>query len=113
MGYQLNVEQLRKQAKERVRERRASGLDVRLADVQFELARDLGFASWPRLKAYVGRLALEQTFSVDLDYYAGRARGIASVNGVSLPRARRELAARHGFGSWRALRRHVEAMGSG
>ena len=113
MGYQLNVEQLRKQAKERVRERRASGLDVRLADVQFELARDLGFASWPSLKAYVGRLALEQPFSVDLDYYAGRARGIASVNGVSPPQARRDLAARHGFGSWRALRRHVEAMGSG
>ncbi len=113
MSYQLNVEQLRKQAKERVRQRRAAGLDVRLADVQFELALELGFASWPRLKAYVERQAFEQPFSVDLGYYAGRASGIASVNGVSLPQARRDLAARHGFVSWRALRRHVEAMRSG
>jgi len=113
MAFQLNLEQLRKQAKERVRERRAGGQEVRLADVQFELAREFGFASWPTLKAYVERLALEQPFHVDMAYYRGRARGVASFNGVSLPEARRELAARHGFGSWRELRRHVEAMHSG
>jgi ankyrin repeat protein len=55
----------------------------------------------------------EQAFRLDLDYYDGRAQGIASVNGVSLADARRDLAARHGFGSWRALCRHVEAMASG
>jgi hypothetical protein len=55
---QLNLEQLRKRAKERVRERRAAGRDVKLADVQFELARELGFASWAKLKAYVERLGL-------------------------------------------------------
>jgi ankyrin repeat protein len=110
---QLDLEQLRKQAKERVRERRAAGEEVRLADVQFELAREFGFASWPKLKAYVERLGLEQPFRLDLAYYSDRARGIASVNGVSLPQARRDLAARHGFGSWRELRRHVEAMHSG
>jgi hypothetical protein len=44
---QLSLEQLRKQAKERVRERRAAGQEVKLADVQFELAREFGFASWP------------------------------------------------------------------
>jgi ankyrin repeat protein len=113
MSFELNLEQLRKQAKERVRERRAAGHKVSLADVQFELACELGFASWPKLKAYVERLALEQPFRVDLAYYRGRARGIASVNGVSLPEARRDLAARHGFGRWRELRRHVEAMHSG
>jgi ankyrin repeat protein len=113
MAFELNLEQLRKQAKERVHERRSAGQEVTLADVQFELARELGFASWPKLKAYVERLALEQPFRVDLAYYTGRARGIASVNGVSLPEARRDLAARHGFGSWRELRRHVEAMHSG
>jgi hypothetical protein len=32
---------------------------------------------------------------------------------VSLPEARRDLAARHGFGSWTQLRLHVEAMDSG
>jgi len=34
MSFQLNLEQLRKQAKERVRERRAAGQEARLADVQ-------------------------------------------------------------------------------
>jgi ankyrin repeat protein len=111
--FQLNLEQLRKQAKERVRERRAAGEEVKLADVQFELARELGFTSWPKLKAYVERLALEQPFRNDLDYYEGRADGIASVKGVSVAEARRDLAGRHGFASWRALRRHVEAMHKG
>jgi ankyrin repeat protein len=111
--FQLNLEQLRKQAKERVRERRAVGQDVKLGDVHFELAHELGFASWPKLKAYVDRLSLEQPFRADLDYYEGRANGIASVMGVSVADARRDLASRHGFSSWRELRRHVEAMQSG
>ncbi|HSS61220.1 MAG TPA: ankyrin repeat domain-containing protein [Candidatus Limnocylindrales bacterium] len=113
MTFQLSLEQLRKQAKERVSERRAQGQDVKLAEVQFELARELGFQSWPKLKAYVERLALEQPFRTDLDYYEGRAHGIATVNGVSAADARRDLATRHGFSSWRELRRHVEAMQSG
>jgi ankyrin repeat protein len=110
---QLNLEQLRKQAKERVRERRAAGREATLAGAQFELARELGFASWPKLKAYVERLSLEQPFRTDLDYYEGRAHGIATVDGVSIAEARRDLAARHGFASWRELRRHVEAMAAG
>jgi ankyrin repeat protein len=113
MTFQLNLEQLRKQAKERTRERHSSGQDARLADLQLELARELGFASWPKLKAYVERLALEQPFHVDWAYYRDRAHGIASVDGVSLPAARRDLAARHGFGSWTQLRGHVAAMRSG
>src|SRR5438309_6826231 len=55
----------------------------------------------------------EQPFRLDLDYYEGRANGIASVRGVDIGEARRDLAARHGFPSWRALRRRVEAMQSG
>jgi hypothetical protein len=113
MTFQLNLEQLRKQAKERVRERRAEGQEVKLADAQLEIARELGFASWPKLKAYVERLSLEQPFHTDLDYYEGRANGIASVMGVSVADARSDLAARHGFSSWRQLRRHVEAMQTG
>jgi ankyrin repeat protein len=113
MTSRLDLEQLCKQAKERVRERRTAGQDVKLADVQHELARELGFASWPKLKAYVERLALEQPFRVDLDYYEGRASGIASVEGVAVAEARRDLAARHGFSSWRALRNHVETMARG
>jgi hypothetical protein len=38
----LNLEQLRKQPKERVRERRTAGVEVKLAEVQFELAHELG-----------------------------------------------------------------------
>ncbi len=81
MKFQLNLEQLRKQAKE--------------------------------LKAYIERIGLEQPFREDLDYYEGRADGIATVNAVSVAEARRDLAARHGFSSWRELRRHVEAMQAG
>jgi hypothetical protein len=113
MTFQLNLEQLRKQAKERVRERRAAGGALKLVDSQHELARELGFSSWPKLKSYVERLALEQPFHVDLDYYEGRASGIASVDGVDVTEARRDLAERHGYSSWRELRRHVEAMRSG
>jgi ankyrin repeat protein len=59
------------------------------------------------------QLNLEQPFRTDLDYYEGRANGIASVNDVSVSEARRDLAARHGFASWLELRRHVEAMHAG
>jgi ankyrin repeat protein len=111
--FQLNLEQLRKQAKDRVRERRAAGQNAKLADVQFELARELGFPTWPKLKVYIERLGLEQPFHTNLGYYEGRADGIASVNGVSVAEARRDLAGRHGFASWRELRRHVEAMRNG
>jgi ankyrin repeat protein len=113
MSPQLNLGQLRKQAKERVRERRAVGEEVTLAEVQFELARELGFASWPRLKAYVERLGLEQPFRDDLSYYEDRAQGIASVTGSSVSEARLELASRHGLDSWEDLRLHVDEMRSG
>ena len=55
----------------------------------------------------------EQPFRDDLAYYEARASGIASVRGVSVAEARRDLAARHGFPSWQALGRHVEAMRRG
>ncbi len=64
-------------------------------------------------RAQVEHPSFEQPFRVDLDYYEGRANGIASVNGVSVAEARRDLAERHGFSSWSELRRHVEAMQSG
>ena len=109
----LNLEQLRKQAKARVRADRAHGREIRLSEAQLELARAHGFASWPRLKAYVERLDAEQPFHTDIDYYEGRADGIASVNGVGVAEARRDLAQRHGFATWAALRRHVAALRDG
>jgi Ankyrin repeats (3 copies) len=109
----LDLEQLRKQAKERLRERRAAGEDLKLSDVQYELAREHGFASWPKLKEHVGRLGAEQPFRTDLDYYEGRAEGIATVNGVGIAEARRDLARRHGFASWARLVHHVDALREG
>jgi ankyrin repeat protein len=109
----LNLEQLRKQAKERVRARSASGEPLKLAAAQHELAREHGFASWPKLKEYVDRLALEQPFHTDRHYYEGRADGIATTAGVTKAQARRDLAQRHGFSSWRILMRHVETLRDG
>src|SRR5207244_3223724 len=39
-----------------------------------------------------------------------RAAGIASVNGVSLAEARRDLARRHGFAGWAELRDHLARL---
>ncbi len=113
MNAPLNIEQLRKQAKELARERRAAGTPAKLADAQLELARRHGFRSWPRLKEYVERLGAEQPFHTDLDYYVGRAHGIATARGVTTAEARRELARKHGFPTWARLRRHVEALRTG
>jgi ankyrin repeat protein len=56
---------------------------------------------------------LEQPFHTDLAYYEERASGIASVEGVSVADARRDLASRHGYASWEQLRDHVDAMRRG
>jgi ankyrin repeat protein len=114
----MNVEQLRKQAKELVKAVKAGDpaavsrlgdLPVQLASAQLVLAREHGFASWPAL---VHELA-EQPFRTDIEYYEGRAEGISTVNDVSIADARKDLAQRHGFSSWRALTRHVNALESG
>jgi ankyrin repeat protein len=55
----------------------------------------------------------EQPFHLDLDYYEGRADGIATVAGIGVEEARRELAGRHGFGSWDELAEHVAAIRKG
>jgi ankyrin repeat protein len=114
----VNLEQLRKQAKELARSARDGRPDAvarlgdlppRLASAQLAIARERGYSSWAAL---VHELA-EHPFHTDLDYYEGRANGIASVNGVSVADARRDLAARHGYSTWEELRRHVEAMARG
>ena len=113
MSSQLDLEQLRKQAKELVRARKAAGRPIKLTEAQLELARGQGFASWPKLKAHVERLGAEQPFHTDIEYYEGRADGIATVGGVTVAEARLDLARRHGFASWSGLRRHVEALRDG
>jgi ankyrin repeat protein len=114
----VNLEQLRKQAKELARAARAGDpaavarlgdLPPRLASAQLAIAREHGYSSWAALVHEVA----EQPFHTDLDYYEGRAYGIATVNGISLGAARRELAHRHGLSSWAELTRRVWALASG
>jgi ankyrin repeat protein len=114
----VNLEQLRKQAKDLIKAARngdADALDrlgdlpVRLASAQLAIAREQGFASWPALV----QARAEQPFRTDLEYYEGRAEGIATVNGVPLASARRDLARRHGYSSWAGLTRRVTALANG
>jgi ankyrin repeat protein len=50
-----DLEWLKKTARQRLRSLRATKPQARLADAQFELAREYGFSSWRSLKAYVDR----------------------------------------------------------
>ena len=54
-----NLEWLRKQAKRRLAEFRKTSPDAKLADAQFDLAKQYGFASWRALKAHVDSLTVE------------------------------------------------------
>ena len=139
-----SLEQLRKQAKDLLRAHRAGdpravarvaahepGEPLKLTGAQHVVAREHGFPSWARLKAYVERLAahgpdLEHAYHEDLDYYEGRAYGLhASARDgtasavaaferwnapVTEAGARTVVARRHGFASWAALRRHVAGL---
>jgi ankyrin repeat protein len=139
-----SLEQLRKQAKELLRAHRAGdpaaaarvaahdpGEPLKLSGAQHVVAREHGFPSWPRLKAYVERVAahgpdLQHAYHEDLDYYEGRAYGlhasardgttgaVAAFERWSAPLteagARAVVARQHGFASWPALRRHVAGL---
>src|SRR3954469_5075444 len=101
------------------------------AGAQLVIARELGFPTWARLRAYVERVGLggqglEHAFHTDMEYYEGRADGLlasaqdrtpsaaAAFEGegeeLTAQGARAVVAARHGFASWAALRRHVEGL---
>src|SRR5439155_18911039 len=89
------------------------------------------FPSWPKLKAYVQRVAehgpgLQHAFEDRVDYYGERAGGllasatdgtadaVAAFQRWSAPLtqagARRVVAREHGFATWAALQRHVGAL---
>jgi ankyrin repeat protein len=55
----------------------------------------------------------EQPFRSDLDYYEGRADGLATAQGLSAAEARLELARRHGFAGWEELGAHLAALRDG
>ena len=92
-----SLEQLRRRAKELLRALRAGDAEaearlaasghrqpprpVKLADAQLVIAREHGFASWPRLRACVERVAahgpdLQHAFRSDAGYYRDRAEGL-------------------------------------
>jgi ankyrin repeat protein len=122
----VSLEQLRKQAKD-LRKARA----LKLSEAQLEIARRYGFPSWPRLRAYVDRVAtagasLQHAFEDDPSYYADRADGllasatdgtpsaVAAFERWSAPLtpdgARLVVARNHGFTSWVTLRRHLAGL---
>ncbi|HEV7650709.1 MAG TPA: ankyrin repeat domain-containing protein [Actinophytocola sp.] len=119
----VSLEQLRKQAKD-LREARS----LKLSEAQFEIARRYGFPSWPRLRAYVDRVAtaggsLQHAFEDDPGYYGERADGLLASATDGTPDAvaaferwaappttagaRLVVTRNHGFTSWAALRKHV------
>lgn len=54
-----NLEWLRKQAKQRLKELRQADSGAKLADAQLDLARRYGFPSWRALKAHVDSLTID------------------------------------------------------
>jgi len=141
-----SLEQLRKQAKDLLRAQRAGDASaaarvaahhprpaepLRLAGAQLVVAREHAFPSWPRLRAYVERVAghgaeLQHAYHEDFDYYEGRAYGlrasaedgtegaVAAFRRWDAPLtergARTVVARQHGFSTWAGLRRHVASL---
>ena len=66
-----NLEHLRNEAKQRLREMRTEDAAAKLADAQLVIAREYGFASWRTLKAAVDNSVRERVFAAarngDLD----------------------------------------------
>jgi hypothetical protein len=89
MTFRLDLDQLRKQAKERVRARRAAGEVIKLSEAQLELAREHGFASWPKLKSYVERLGFEQPFRTDIETTRPRREGRQRLAASASPKRER------------------------
>lgn len=124
----VSVAQLRNQAEDLCKAR-----SLTLSEAQLEIARRYGFGSWPRLRAYAGRVAtagpsLQHAFEPDPGYYAERAGGLLASASDGTPSAvaaferwaapltaagaRLVVARNHGFTSWASLRRHVADLGA-
>src|SRR5258706_14358221 len=68
-----SLDWLRKQAKRRLDELRATYPQAKLAEAQLELARQYGFPSWRALKAHIDSLGLDgQLFDAAKSGDAGR-----------------------------------------
>lgn len=140
------LEQLRKHAKDLLRDHQAGDESaaarvaehhprpdepLKLAGAQLVLAREHGFPSWSRLRAYLERVAahgpeLQHAYHEDFEYYEGRAYGlhasaedgtegaVAAFRRWDAPLteqgARLVVARQHGFSTWASLRRHVASL---
>src|SRR5262245_24232064 len=91
-----NLEHLRNEAKQRLRELRTQDPAARLADAQFAVARNYGFASWRRLKA-----ALDEQ---------NRARAFAAAYAGDVDEVRRALDAGFNAGETDATGRTVHQI---
>jgi ankyrin repeat protein len=143
----LSLEQLHRQARDLARahargdaeaiarsaaHRNNPNKPLKLAGAQHVVAREHGFSTWQRMRAYAERVetfgpGLEHAFHDDMEYYEGRASGLLEsardgtpsalapfeAEGAELTEAgaRVLVARRHGFQTWSALRRHVAALG--
>jgi ankyrin repeat protein len=142
-----NLDELRRQAEELLRAHRAGDRDaaervaahdppepLKSGGAQLVIAREHGFPSWSRLRAYIERLDahgpdLQHLYQDDIGYYEGRAYGLlasaqdgtegaaAAFERLRAPLtqagARTVVAREHGFSSWATLRRHVASIHDG
>jgi ankyrin repeat protein len=112
---QLNLEFLKKQAKALVKEingNNPAALDrlnavhphpaqpAKLADAQLVIAREHGFPSWPKFRAYVestggANAARFRAIETNIEYYDGRANGLKSQHESGLPSAISQIRAHH------------------
>jgi ankyrin repeat protein len=96
-----SLEWLRKQAKQRLAALRETNPAAKLADAQFTLAKEYGFASWRALKAHVDSL------TVDGQLFAAAKRGDVGSLGALLDRHPERLQAKAPPYEWSLL--HVAA----
>jgi hypothetical protein len=66
-----NLEHLRKQAKHRLAEMQQQNPSAQLADAQHVIAREYGFASWPKLKTHVESLPAPSPDTLPTSPFAG------------------------------------------
>lgn len=110
-----NLEQQRKQARELLRAARAAEPEalrrlrehhprfdesgrLALADAQLVIAREYGFASWPRLKAFIDQVSRPgptRPYVLDGVWYDQRARGLVEMHRGALPNALAQIRAWH------------------
>jgi ankyrin repeat protein len=104
---QPDLDWLRKQAKRRLDELRASTPGARLSDAQFDLAGQYGFTSWRALKAHVDGLSIEGRL-----FGAARAGDVATLAALldAHPDKRYARAAPYGASLLHLAARHAGAV---